>query len=161
MSQSVLGEREGPGTQCPGTSWASRADCSTVHQIPLSCLKLKAAVRVQNLQGLMLTMFKLFPDLAWCCSREQANNQAPAAYREASQGLPAAPWGCKRDFGWPCTDRKEFAFCIHLLTLSSPQQWGRSLKLDRVKQIPTTYTILLSCGLGMDKHSSMKIIDTA
>lgn len=88
--------------------------------VPLSCLELKAAVQVRNLQGSMLTMFKLSPDLAQCCSREQANNQALAAYREACQGLPAVAWGCKCDFGWPCTNRKEFARCIRLLTLSSP-----------------------------------------
>lgn len=116
---------------------------------------------LQDLQGSMLTTFKLSPDLARCFSREQANNQATAAYGGACQGLPAAAWSCKYDFGWPCADRKEFAFCIHLLALSSPQQWGRSLNLDSVKQIPTNYTILLSCGLGMDMHSSMKIIDTA
>lgn len=67
--------------------------------VPLSCLELKAAVQVRNLQGSMLTMFKLSPDLAQCCSREQANNQALAAYREACQGLPAVAWGCKCDFG--------------------------------------------------------------
>lgn len=49
--QSMLGERKGPCTQCPGTPWASRADCSTLHHVPLSCLKLKAAVWVQNLQN--------------------------------------------------------------------------------------------------------------
>lgn len=115
VSQSVLEEREGPCTQCLGTAWASRADCSTVYQVPLSCFKLKTAVQVQNLQGSVLTTFKLSLDPARCCSREQANNQAPAAYREACQGFPAAAWGCKCDFGWPCTERKEFAFCIHLL----------------------------------------------
>lgn len=46
-------------------------------------------MQVQNLQGSMLTVFKLCPDLAWCCLRKQANNQAPASYREACQGLPA------------------------------------------------------------------------